>query len=814
MTPLLLDLRHAVRVLVRNPGVTVIAIFTLALAIGATTAVFSVVHGVLLRPLPYPAPDRLMAVWEVNNRGTFSRLADPNFDDFRDRNRTFTAMAKYAASVASVAGAGEPTRETMATVTRDFFKVLGVQPSLGRAFSADDSRLGAVPAVIVSHGYWARSLGSAASLSAFHLRIEGRVYQVVGVMPAGFQFPAHADLWVPAELDAENTSRTSHNYLAIGRLRDGVSVAQATPDLSAIARDIVRQSPEQGSYLLSDAAAVPLHTSLTGRVGSTLYILLGAVFFLLLVACANVTNLLLAQAAARQREIAIRHALGAGAGRLVRQFVAEALVLLTASGLMGLLIASFGTSALISLAPANLPRLEDVSMNRAVLTFAVGLSALVAVALGLVTAARAARRDPRAILVAARGQAGGASPRAGRIIVAAQVAITVVLLIGAALLGRSLLRVLSVDPGFQTEGLIAMDLAVPYSDDPAARARLSPFYADVLNRLRAIPGVEDVAAASAVPMDGGLPDGLFAVIAPEDAPRKVDDLRGLFQQKDRLGTADYCATSPGYFRGLGIPLVRGRVFDDRDGPAAPHVAVISETLARSQWPGADPIGRTIEFGNMDGDLRLLTIVGVVGDTRESGPEQPPRPTVYVDLLQRPRFSATVVIRSGADARATIAAARGVLKQVAPDVPPRFRTFAQIYSAALGARYFNLTLVAAFAGTALALAVAGIYGVMAYSVTRRRREIGVRVALGASPGDVRWMILGQGLATTAAGVAAGLLGALGLTRTLESLLFGVTPTDPLTFAAVIAVLAAVAALACYMPARRATRADPVEALRQE
>jgi predicted permease len=814
MTSLILDLRHAVRVLVRNPGVTVIAIFTLALAIGATTAVFSVVDGVLLRPLPYPAPDRLMAVWEVNDRGTYSRLADPNFEDFRDRNRTFSAMAAYGAGVVSVAGAGEPTRETMARVSRDFFTVLRVQPSHGRAFSADDSRLGAAPAVIVSHRYWARSLASASSLSEFHLRVQGRVYQVVGVMPAGFQFPAEADLWVPAELDAANTSRTSHNARAIGRLRDGVSVAQATADLSAIARDIVRQSPEQGRYLLTDAAAVPLHTSLTGRVESTLYILLGAVSFLLLVACANVTNLLLAQAAARQREIALRLAIGAGPVRLVRQFVTEALVLLTASGLIGLLIASLGTSALLSLAPANLPRLDDVSMNRTVLTFAIGLSALVAVALGLITAGRAARRDPRAILGDARGQAGEASPRGGRIIVAAQVAITVMLLIGATLLGRSLLRVLSVDAGFQTEGLVAMDLAVPYSDDPAAKSRLTPFYADVFERLRAIPGVDDVAAASAVPMDGGLPDGLFAVIAPSEAPRTADDLAALFKQKDRLGTADYCAVSPAYFRALGIPLVRGRVFDDRDAPAAPHVAVISESLARSHWRGTDPIGRTIEFGNMDGDLRPLTIVGVVGDTREYGPEVPPRPTIYVDVLQRPRFSATVVIRSRADSRATISAARDVLKQVAPDVPPRFRTFAQIYSAALGARYFNLTLVAAFAGTALALAVAGIYGVMAYSVTRRRREIGVRIALGASPSDVRRMILGQGLTTTAAGAAAGVLGALGLTRTLESLLFDVTPTDPLTFTVVIAVLAAVAAMACYVPARRAMGADPAEALRQE
>ncbi len=809
------DLRHAVRVLARNPGVTVIAAFTLALAIGAATAVFSVVHGVLLRPLPYPDADRLVAVWEVNDRGTWSRLADPNFNDFRDRNRSFEGMAKYAADVQAVRGAGEPTRETVTTVSRGFFDVLGVQPSLGRAFGAEDSRPGAAPTVIVSHGYWARSLGSAASLSAVRLRIQDRVHEVIGVMPAGFQFPARADVWVPAELDEENTSRTSHNFVGVGRLGDGVNAAQATADLSAIARDIVRHSPEQGRYLMTDAAAVPLRTSLTGRVGPTLYLLLGAVFFLLLVACANVTNLLLAQAAARQREIAVRRALGAGAGRLVRQFVAEAVVLLVPSVLLGLLAAWLGTHGLISLAPPDLPRLDEVSMNRVVLAFAVGLSALVAVGLGLVTAGRAARRDPRECLSDARGQAGGAGSRAGRVIVAAQVAVTVVLLVGAALLGRSLLRVLSVNPGFRTDGLVAMDLAVPYSEDPSVKKRLVPFYAGVLERLRAIPGVAGVAAASGVPMDGGLPDGLFAVLAgPEEAPATLDGIKTLFQREDRLGTADYCAASPGYFRTLGIPVVRGRVFDEHDGPDAPHVAVINESLARSRWRGVNPIGRTIEFGNMDGDLRPLTIVGVVGDTREYGPEQPPRPTLYVNLLQRPRFSVTVVMESDGDRPAVIAAARGALRQAAPEVPPRFRTFEQIYSAALGGRYFNLALLAAFAGTALVLAVAGIYGVMAYSVTRRRREIGVRVALGASPGSVRRLILGQGLATTAEGAACGVLGALGLSRTLESLLFGVTPTDPLTFAGVIAILGSAAALACYVPARRATRTDPVEAMRQE
>ncbi len=816
MPTVLLDLRHAVRVLVRNLSATVVAVFTLALAIGATTAIFTVVYGVLLRPLPYPAPDRLMAIWEVNHRGTYSRLADPNFDDFRDRNRTFSALSKYADGVTSVAGAGEPTRTRVAMVTRDFFHVLGIQPSLGRGLVAEDARVGAMPVAIVSHRYWIQSLGSAANLSDFHLRIEDRVYTVVGVMPAGFQFPAQVDVWLPAELNPENTSRTSHNFYGIGRLRDGVTTTQANSDLSGIAKDIVRQSPEQGDYLLTDAAAVPLQSSLTRRVGSTLYILLAAVSFLLLVACANVTNLLLAQAAARQRELAIRHALGAGRGRLVRQFVSEALVLLTVSCLAGLLIAALGTDALLPLAPADLPRIENVSMNWAVLVFAMALSALVAIALGLFTAIRATSRDPRDALVdGARGQASGASSQhVGRVLVAAQVAITVVLLTGAALLGRSLLRALSIDPGFRTDGIVAMDLALPDSEDPLVKAKLSPFYADVFDRLRAIPGVEDVAAANAVPMDGGLPDGLFVMLAPNEAPKTIEEVGTLFQQKEKLGTADYCAVSPAYFRALGIPLVRGRLFDDRDGPAAPHAALISESLARTRWPGRDPIGASVEFGNMDGDIRPLTIVGIVGDTREYGVEQPPRPTLYVNLMQRPRFSVTVVMRAAADPRAITTAARGILRDVAPDVPPRFRTFAQIYSASLGARRFNLTLVAVFAGTALALAVAGIYGVMSYTVTQRRQEIGVRIALGATPAQVFRIILGQGLATTAIGIAIGIIVALALTRMIESLLFGVTPTDPAALAAVIAVLAAVATFACYLPARRATHADPMAALRQE
>ncbi|HZW73909.1 MAG TPA: ABC transporter permease, partial [Caldimonas sp.] len=400
----------------------------------------------------------------------------------------------------------------------------------------------------------------------------------------------------------------------------------------------------------------------------------------------------------------------------MRQFIAEAFVLLAIGCLAGLVVASLGISALLALAPPDLPRLDEVTLNPAVLGFAMGLSAIVAIGLGLITAARATRRDPRDTLGdSSRGQVGASSQRVGRAIVAAQIAITVVLLVGAALLGRSLLRVLSVDPGFRTDGIVAMDLGLPDSEDPAVKARLSVFYADAFDRLRAIPGVQEVAAANAVPLDGGLPDGMFLVVSPQEMPARMDDLIPLFQQKERTGTADYCAVSPGYFHVLGIPLVRGRLFDDRDQPGQPHVAVISESLVRSRWPGEDPIGRTVEFGNMDGALQLLTIVGIVGDTHEYGLEQPARPTMYVNLMQRPRFTTTVVMRSNADPRTITNAARGVLHDLAPEVPPRFRTFAQIYSASLGSRRFILTLVGVFAATALILAVAGIYGVMAYNV---------------------------------------------------------------------------------------------------
>jgi len=811
------DCRYGLRQLRKNPGATAVMVFTLALAIGVTTAVFSVVYGVLLRPLPYTESSRIMAVYEVNSKGTWSRVADPNFDDFRDQNRSFQAIAKYNDNTASVSGTSQPTRTTVASVSPDFLKVFGVLPILGRDFIANDAKKGASPAVLVSYGYWKQYLGSSRDLSRSHLKIDGAVYSVIGVLPAGFGFPADVNLWLPADLDGENPSRTAHNYSAVGRLRDGVTVELAIRDISAIARRIHDTSSEQSEYLLKDGIVVPLQDSITGKARPALLILLGAVGFLLLVACANVANLLLAQASVRDRELAIRSALGAARGRLIRQFLTEAFLLSFVGGGLGVLAAFWGVAGLVGLAPQNLPRLDSISISIPVLVFAFLLSTAVAAGLGVFTAARATSGDLRKGLVeGGRGQAGSqGSQRVGRAIVAAQIAITLVLVVGAGLLGRSLMKVLEVNPGFRVDKIVTMDVSLPWVEDPRAKAVQAIFFSNLMDRLNQIPGVRKVGATSVLPLvEGGLPDGMFLLMTQNEIPKTMDGFGALFQQKERIGNADFCVASGGFFQVLGIPLVRGRIFDLRDGADSPHVAVISESLARDRWPNQDPIGHTIEFGNMDGDLRLLTIVGIVGDVHEYGLDAPPRPTVYVNLFQRPRAAITVTMLSDADTRLVASAARGILQDLNPEIPARFRTFSQVYSASLGSRRFDVILIGFFGITALLLATAGVFGVMAYSVSRRTREIGVRVALGAGSGDVLKMILSQGLRTIFIGVAIGIAGSLVLTRTLESLLFGVTATDPPTFGGVTLLLVGAALLACYIPARRATKVDPMLALRYE
>jgi predicted permease len=571
---------------------------------------------------------------------------------------------------------------------------------------------------------------------------------------------------------------------------------------------------------MTDAAAERLQDAMTTHVRSALLLLLGAVSFLLLVACANVANLLLAQAARRERELAIRAALGADRRRLVWQFLMEAALLCGMGGMIGVFAARWGVDALVGLAPKELPRLDSVSLNLPVLLFALGLCILLAAGLGILTAFRATSGDVReALAEGGKQQAGGQrEQRIGRTIVAGQLAITLVLLVGAGLLGRSLMRVLSVDPGFRTEHVATMDLSFASLGDKDAEKTLQvKKLNDLFARLRAIPGVEAVGGANALPLASDfMANGTFLVLSPRQTPTRMEDFVQLFHDASITGYADYCVASEDYFRVLAIPLLRGRLFEERDVMDAPHVAVINNALARTRWPNEDPLGKTIEFGNMDGDLRLLTIVGVVGDARNSSLETLPSPTVYVNYRQRPqstdRFA--VVIRTALPSSVVVSASRKIVREVDPDVPARFGTFAQVFSSSLSARQFNLTLLVAFAATAVLLAVAGIYGVMAYTVARRTREIGVRMALGAAAGDVLRLVLGQGLWTTVIGVAVGVAGSFALSRMMHSLLFEVNTADPVILVASALLLAGVSLLACWIPARRAMRVDPMVALRYE
>jgi predicted permease len=810
------DASYGVRLLRKDRAFTLAAILTLALGIGATTAIFSVVYGILLRPLPYPRPDRIVQLSEVSAKGTPMRFTDPNFSDLRAQSRSLQGMAELGAGLEPVTGGREATRMQVARVSRDFLAVMEVQPVLGRGFAAEDQRLGAAPAVLVSDSCWRQFLGGRTDLDRVRLKIDDQAASVVGVLPPGFHFPEGAEIWVAREREEQFPSRTAHNWQVVGRLRDGIALTQARAELTGIARRLERQ---YGQYTdMKDVAVQPLRDALTGKVRAAMLILLGAVGLLLLIACANVANLLLAQVTIRSGELAVRVALGAGRGRLLSQFLTEALLLAGAGGVLGVLAARWCVDLLVAWAPADLPRLSEVTVNLPVLWFALGVAVVVAAALGLVSAQRATSGEVQGSLVSAgRGPAGVPGGLAlGRMIVAAQLALTLVLLVGAGLLGKSLLRVLAVSPGFRIEQVATMNLALPQIESDAGGRRRVRFLDDLFDRLRGIPGVREVGATGALPLTSGLSSGTFLQLNPGEGTPRMQDLERLFKDPTRTGYADFCVASEGYFRVLGIPLLRGRLFEARDGLDAPHVAVISQALARARWADRDPLGRTIEFGNMDGDPRPLTVVGIVGDVREDSLEAPPRPTVYVSYRQRPVKTSSVDVVMGVktDPAAVLAVARSVVHGLDPGVPPSLSTFNRVFAASLQIRRFNLILIGVFAGTALLLAVLGIYGVMGYVVARRTHEVGIRMALGARAGDVLILVLSQSLWAAAGGVAIGAVGAAALTRTMRSLLFGVSATDPLTFAGVALLLAAAAFVASYLPARRATRVDPLVALRSE
>ena len=585
MNGLVQDIRYGIRILARNPGFTAVAVLTLALGIGASTAIFSVVYGVLLRPLPYPKPDQIVELWEVSAKGGRMNFADPNFEDIRSQSHGFQGVAEYAAWLQSVSGGSEPTRSMVASVSRDFFPLMGVRPVVGRGFAPEEQRFGAGPVALVSYGYWKQYLGGTTDLSGMKLTIENQSCSIIGVLPPGFRFPFDSDIWVPRELLERLPSRTANNWHVVARLREGVPLAQVRAELSGIAQRLKRQYGQDTN--MTDVAVSPLRNALTSDVRLALLVLLGAVGFLLLVACANVVNLLLAQASARERELAVRSALGAGRTRLVRQFLTEALLLSITGGALGVLASLWGVDALVAMAPSNLPRLQDVAVNLPVLSFTFALSVAVAAGLGIFTALRATAGDIQGTL-AERGQGHVVTLRGhrlGRAIVAAQIAITLVLLAGAGLLGRSLLRVLAIDAGFRIEHVLTMDLALPnpelampWQQANAGKLRRVAFLSELFSRLRALPGVREVGGANGLPLTTGLADGGYVLMNPQEKPPRMEDFEQLWHDSTRTGDADYCVASEGYFRVLGIPLRLGRLFDERDTMDAPHVALIA-----SRW---------------------------------------------------------------------------------------------------------------------------------------------------------------------------------------------------------------------------------------
>ena len=814
------DARFASRQFRRSPGFVATTVVTLALGIGATTAIFSVVNGVLLRPLPYPTADRIVQVWQLDSAHTRMEFSDPNFDDLRAGTTSFAGVAELASGASvSVSGDIAPARGSMTLVTHDFFDVLGVKPAVGRLFNPDEERVGGAPVALLSWGFAQRVFGGASNDGlGKRLVIGDRTYTVVGIMLPELQFPANTDLFIPRELVGRLPSRVAHNFEVVARLRPSVTLDRARRDATALAHALAARYGSE--TLMADAALVPLRDQLVGTSRPTLLVLLAASIVLLLIACANVANLLVARLTGRRTELALRLALGAGRARLVQQCLVEAIVLTLTGGLLGIALAGVGTRVLLAFDPDRVPRSGEVRLDGAVLLFALGLSLATAVGLALVSAWRATRGAGQslreALSASDRTMSGAASAaRARRTLVVAQVAMTLVLLVAAGLLGKSFFRLLAVDPGFRTVRSVVLDISIDANDSVAIRQR-GAFYHELLARLEGIPGITAIGAINVLPLDaaGAGASGPFFLMNSPTQTIAIADMLRLFHEGTRTGNANFRVASGGYFAAMHIPLLEGRTFDARDTPDGPHVAVVSASLARARWPGQSPIGRWVQYGNMDGDLRPFTIIGVVGDVRETGLDAPPKPMFYADYYQRP-ISTTrmnVVLTGPANPAAIASGARTIVRALRPDVPPRFRTVESIVAESVAGPRFVLQLVGVFGGAALLLAGLGVYSVISYVVAQRARELSIRVALGAAAPDIVRLVLRQGLSLALAGIAVGALAALFATRLLAGLLYGVSARDPVAFGGVALVVAGVALAACWVPARRAARLEAMAILR--
>ncbi len=818
------DTRYGLRMLRKNPGFTIIAVATLALGIGANTAIFSVLYGVLLKPLPYSNPERIVSIWQATPASGFLQLgmSEPQYIELRDASQSFDEVGGYLFRRVTLADDEGSERIMAAIMTTGVVETLGDQPIIGRPFSAEDSVPGNQRVVILSHAFWQREFAGDENTLGQTLRLNDNLFNVVGVMPPGFRLPEDfsgaepAQLYLPVRINTSQLNWGSYYMRPVARLKPGVTPVQAYAEVSTIYARLREQHP---AGALTDPAynlrLQPLHDDMVSNVRFALWVLVGAVIVVLLIACANVASLLLARAAARQKEIAVRAALGADRRRLVRQLLTESLLISLLGGGTGVALAALSLQALVNL--NNVPRLSEVTLNLTVLLFTLGVCLLAAILFGLMPALQTLRVDlNRSLREEGRGVSAGAGRnRVHRVLVVSEVALAVVLVISAGLLLRSFNRMLRIDPGFKVENMLTVSLNVPasrYQDG----ARINTFYKQLIDRVETLPGVISASAASGLPLSDASGDTVFQI----EGRAVSEETLPLDQSAE--GHVYYWQILPGYFKTMGIALERGRALEESDDQSGRAVTVINKTLARKFWPADDPIGKRIRLSwSATEQGPWAEIVGIVDDIPVRQLNEEPLPEAYFSVAQGrqicnwPATGMSLVVRTDSDPMMLSDAVRREAQALDSSVPVFFvRTVEQVLSQTVAQPRFNLILLGLFAAVALALAAVGIYGILANTVRARTHEIGVRLALGATRSDILRLIVGQGMLLTLAGVAIGMGAAVALTRYLESLLFQVTPTDPLTFSVVGLLLAGVACLACYLPARRAMQVDPMVALRYE
>ena len=798
------DIRYSFRKLRQSPGITAIAVLALALGIGANSAIFSVVNTTLLRPLPFRDPDQLVMVWENNLKKGVNQIAlsPANYADFRDQSQSFSEMAALRPGNFTITGGAEPERVPGAMVTPGLFQMLDVRPVVGRVFLPEQAQPGSDTVVLISHGLWQRRYASDPQVVGKQLKLNGRDYQVVGVMPPDFRLSQRVDLWTPLALGPkESANRAVGSLVVLGRLKPGVPVERAQAEMSAIAGRLREQFPDTNAG--HGVRLISLHEQLVGDIRLPLFVLLGSVGFVLLIACANVANLLVARAASRQKEMAVRAALGASRARLARQLLVESVMLAVLGGLLGLFIAYWGIDLLIAGMPDNVPRAQESGLDLRVLGFTFGISVLTGIVFGLAPALQASKVDLNETLKEGGRSASTSSggKRLRGFLVVAETALALVLLVCAGLMIKSFVRLQEVDPGFNPEGLLSMQLNLPPTKY-AEPHQQTAFFNDLLERVRNTPGVQSAAVVTTLPLSGANNINTSFVIEGAPAAGAGEDL-----------TADYRVASPDYFRTVGVPVQRGAVFTPQDTAQSPPKVVVNETMARRYFASQDPVGSRI---TVDVPPKPVTfeIVGVVGDVKHVGLDSDAKPEIYVSYQQQPWPAMTLVVKTAGDPLKMAPAVRAKVLEVDKDQPVfNVRSMDQVVAESVAQPRLTMFVLGVFAAVALLLAGMGVYGVMAYSVTQRTHEMGLRMALGANQGHVLMLIIKQGMALTLVGVGIGLVAAVAATRLLSSLLYGVSATDPVTFAGVSAVLSLVALLACYFPARRAMRVDPIIALRQ-